>query len=140
MKNKITQFIPVTLVLVVVGFRYFSRWCTGVDQVCFQTIIDRMIPVVTYPLFFFAIFLLPIAIILVFVSQGIFNSWLKFAAWALPLAFIYIAMTPVWDSSFLPFTRDDAARLAGGVFAAISLLIILYRALRPKLGHRVSKF
>ena len=127
MKNKITQFIPVIFALLVVGFSYFSQWCSGTGQICFRTLIDQMIPEITYPLYFFAIFFLPIAIILVFVRREIFNSWFKFAAWALPLIFIYIAMTPVWDSTFLPFTRDDAARLSSQIFSVVSLIIIIYK-------------
>jgi len=127
MKNKITQFIPVALILLAIGFRYFSQWCIGEGQVCFRTFLDRTYLSTTYPLFYFSLFFLPIAIILIFVSRNIFNSWLKFAVWALPVAFIFIAMTPVWDSSWLPFVRDDAARLSGQLFSGISLLLIAWK-------------
>src|SRR3989344_7083417 len=127
MKNKIIQFIPAIIALLAVGFANFSQWCTVYGRICYRTVLDRMIPEVTYPLYFFALYFLPIAIILVFVPRNIFNSWLKFAAWAIPLAIIFIAITPVIDNSLLPFNRDDAARLAGQVFAVISLLIILWK-------------
>ena len=134
MKNKIIQFIPAIIALLVIVFRYFSNWCIDSALFCYGTWIHQNALTVIKPLYFFAIFSLPIAIILVFVPQKVFKSWLKFAAWALPILFIYIAMTPVWDSSWIPFVRDDAARLAGVLFSAISFLIILWEIYR----HRKS--
>lgn len=142
MKTKITQFIPVLLALLVIGFSYFSQWCTSTGQICFRTVLDRMIPEITYPLYFFAFFLLPIAIILVFIPRTIFNSWLKFAVWAIPLAIIFIALTPVSFTGlgldFFPFYRDDAARLAGQVFSAISLILIIWKFIRSKFVSSAS--
>lgn len=131
MKAKIIQFIPVLLAIIAIGFSYFSQWCTTAGQVCFRTILDRMIPEITYPLYFFALFSLPIAIILVFIPRNIFNSWLKFAVWAIPLAIIFIAITPVSNPGaymdFFPFYRDDAARLSSEIFSGISLILIIYK-------------
>lgn len=127
MKNKITQSIPILVALVVIGFRYFSQWCILTDSSCYGTPVHWIYLGVTSPLYFFAIYFLPIALILAFIPRHLFNSWLKFAVWALPLAFIFMALTPVWDSSLLPFARDDAARLAGGVFAAASLILIIWK-------------
>ncbi len=129
MKPKITQFIPVILALLAIGFRYFSVWCIFTVRTCYGTSIDHISLTVTKPLFYFSLFLLPITIILAFVPRSIFISWLKLAAWAIPLSILYIAMTPVIDNSLLPFQRDDAARLAGGVFAGVSLLLIIWRSL-----------
>jgi len=130
MNKKITQFIPALIALLAIGFRYFSQWCIGEGHVCFRTILDITYLNAIYPIFCFILFFLPIAIIVAFIPRRLFNSWLKFAVWALPLAFIFIAMTPVWDSSFLPFVRDDAARLSGQVFSVISLILIICLALR----------
>ena len=137
MKNKLIQFIPAIVALVFVGFRYFSQWCIGEGHVCFRTFLDSTYLRTIYPLFSFSIFFLPVVIILAFVPRHAFNAWLKFSVWALPLASIYIAMTPVWDSSWLPFARDDAARLAGEVFSGVSLILIIWKiiALRRKSGR-----
>ena len=91
-----------------------------------------MIPEITYPLYFFSLFSLPIVIVLAFVPREIFKSWLKLAAWAIPLAIIFIASTPVIDTSLLPFSRSDAARLAGGVFSATSLVLIIWKYFSPR--------
>ncbi len=132
-KIKIIQSIPATLALAAIGFSYFSQWCAITGQMCFRTVIDRMIPETTYPLYFFSLFFLPIAAILVFVSRNIFSSWLKFSAWAIPLSIFYIATTPVnftgIGMDFFPFYRDDAARLAGGIFAAASLILIIWKSI-----------
>lgn len=132
MKTKIIQSVPAALALFFIGLRYFSNWCIDVISLCYGTWIHWIALPIIKPLYFFSLFLLPIVIILAFVPRAVFNSWLKFAVWAIPLAIIFIASTPVIDTSLLPFSRSDAARLAGGVFAAVSLLLILYRALRPR--------
>ena len=130
MKNKIIHWIPFVLVLFVFGFSYFSQWCAGTGQVCYGTLIDQMIPEITYPAYFFALYVLPIVLILAFVARPIFNSWLKFTAWMLPLLFIFVVTTPVSSSvplDVIPFYRDDAARVAGGLFATLSLILIIWK-------------
>jgi len=133
MKNKIIQFIPAIIALLVIVFRYFSNWCIDSALFCYGTWIHQNALTVIKPLYFFAIFSLPIAIILVFVPQKVFKSWLKFAAWALPILFILIATQPVVSNMFST-DRNDAARLAGVLFSAISFLIILWKIYR----HRKS--
>jgi hypothetical protein len=138
MKNKLTQSIPALLALLAIGFSYFSQWCTAEGHVCNRTVLDQMIPYVTYPLNFFALYVLPITLILIFVSRSTFNSWLKLAVWALPVSLIYIATTHVTSSAFMdlfPFYRDDAARLAGTAFSLASLLLVIWKYVS---SHRVS--
>lgn len=131
MKTKIIQFIPVLTALVIIGFRYFSQWCIVTSSSCYGTWVHWVYLKVTNPLFYFAIFFLPIALVIVFVQREIFKSWLNLAVWAIPFLIIFIALTP--DSNpgalmvFYPFYRDDAARLVGEVFSAISLLLICWK-------------
>jgi len=127
------------LALTAIGFRHFSLWCTDVGQFCYRTWLDRIFLDITKPLYFFALYFLPIAIVLVFVPREIFKSWLKLAAWALPLAIIFIAMTPVIDTSLLPFQRDDAARLAGGLFAVVSLLLIAWKHFSLRRARQIGQ-
>ncbi len=105
--------------------------------------LDDSIKGIGYPLYNFALYILPITIILIFVPREIFKSWLKFAVWALPLAFLYIATTPVsWSGiglNFSSFYRDDAARLMGGVFSVVSAFLVIYKFIaaraRRSVGH-----
>jgi len=82
----------------------------------------------TQPLYFFALYSLPLVVILIFVSRQVFSSWLRLAAWALPLAFLFIATQPV-VASFLSTDRDDAARLAAILFTVISLILITWKSI-----------
>lgn len=91
-----------------------------------------MISPITYPLYFFALYSLPLAVVLIFVSRRAFGSWLKFAAWALPLLAILVATQPV-VASFLSTNRDDAARLAAQIFSITSLGVIVFSALFSRL-------
>ena len=137
MKTKITQFVPALLAVAVIGFRYFGLWCTEAGNPCYRTWLDRTFLEITNPLDSFARYFLVIALVLIFIPRSTFNSWLKLAAWAIPFSIIYIALTPVNSNAFMdffPFYRDDAARLAGEVFAAVSLLLILYKSFAARRG------
>ena len=127
MKIKIIQSIPALFALLAIGFSNFSIWCIFTTRACYGTVIDHINFLLTQPLYFFALYFLPIAIILAFVPREIFKSWLKFAVWALPLLFIFIVIQPVSPQQILSTDRDDAARLAGGVFAGLSLILILWK-------------
>lgn len=125
---KFTQTVPFLTALLGLAFAPTSYWCIYSNGYCYATWIHQIYPHFTNPLYNFALFFLPTAILLAFVPREIFKSWLKFAVWAIPLAIIFIAMTPVIDTSLLPFSRDDVARLAGGVFSAGSLVLILWKS------------
>ena len=120
MKTKIIQFIPAILVLLFIGFRYFSNWCIDSVSYCYGSWIHQIYQYFTSPLYFFALFLTPIVIVIAFIPREIFRSWLKAGSvWAIPLTVIFIWTTHVNSNAymdFLPFYRDDAARLAGGRF------------------------
>lgn len=139
MKNKITQFVPAILALLIIGFRYFGIWCTEAGNLCYRTWLDRTFLEITNPLDSFARYFLVITLVLILIPREIFKSWLKFAAWVIPLSILYIWTTPVWDTSLLPFSRDDAARLAGGVFSAASLLLILWKSAVLHRARRIGQ-
>lgn len=126
--------------LFAIGFGDFSQWCATGNHGCVRTVLDQMIPYVTYPFYFFSLYFLPAAILLIFVSRDIFKSWLRLAVWVFPLAFIYIASTPInWTGIGLdlyPFVRDDAARLAGGVITAASLTLVIWEYVAARRGSK----
>ena len=132
MKNKIIQFIPAILALLAIGFRYFGIWCVYSVNACYGGPIHQMFPYIITPLFLFALAFLPIAIILAFVSRVVFQSWLRLATWFVPLSLVIIFITPVTSNSWMPIffvSREDMAWATGGLFAVISLVLILWRAL-----------
>jgi len=141
MKTKLTQLIPVVLALLIIGFRYFSNWCIDVASSCYGTWIHQISLTFTKPLYFFALALLPIAIIVIFIPRKVFMSWIKLAAWMIPVSIIFIALTPVNSNAFMdffPFYRDDAARLAGEVFSTISLILIIWKWIASRRARRIS--
>jgi hypothetical protein len=82
------------------------------------------------PLYFFALYSLPLAVVLIFIRPDVFKGWLKIALWGVPLSAIFIASRPVWSEGFMElysFLRDDAARLAALLFSAVSIAYILWR-------------
>ncbi len=128
MKTKLIQIVPALAALLGVAFLYFSRWCTETIPSCYGSWMDHIYFYFTQPLYFFALYSLPLVVILIFVSRQVFSSWLRLAAWALPLAFLFIATQPV-VASFLSTDRDDAARLAAILFTVISLILITWKSI-----------
>ncbi|MBU6214373.1 hypothetical protein KGM48_00815 [Patescibacteria group bacterium] len=128
MRKNVLQFLPVLICATTLGFGEFSRWCVREGNFCYRTVIDQVIPSIIYPAYFFALYTLPIALVLVFVPRPVFKSWLKFAVWAIPLAVIRIAFTPVYPGgmNLFSYVRDDAARDMGFIFMIVSLLVIAF--------------
>lgn len=141
MKTKLTQFIPATIVLAGIAFAPISYWCMYSNGVCYGTWVSHIYQYFTSPIYSFSLFLLPIALIIAFVPRHIFSSWLKLVAWALPPAFIFIALTTVnWMGiglNLFPFYRDDAARLAGQIFSGMSIILIIWKYMVAR--HRSPK-
>ncbi len=148
MNSRVTQIIPAVLALAVIGFRYYSQWCITASLTCYGAWEHWIYLGVTSPTFFFSVYFAPIALLLIFIPKAIFKSWLKFAAWALPLAFLDIASTPVYGAmqgfGMMPSGpgRDDAARSDGQLFLIISLIIIVFGFIRARLeasGKRTER-
>lgn len=140
MKASLTQLGPAAVVLVAIGFRHASNWCIDVIATCYGTWVHQNALSFTKPLYFFALYLLPLTIFLIFIRREIFNSWLKLAAWAFPLSILFIANVEVSSMAFfeyVPFYRDDAARFAAIVLTVASLVLIRWKYSRsrsPNLG------
>jgi hypothetical protein len=134
MKTKPTQLIPAVLALLAIGFCYFSQGCISGGQACFRTWLDRTYLYTVSPLYFFSLYFLPIAVIAIFVPRRVFNSWLKFAAWAIPLAIIFMATQQVYPAQILSSDRDDAARLTGEIFSVASFILIIWKSI---VYHRI---
>lgn len=96
----------------------------------------------TQPLYFFSLYLLPLALILIFVPKVVFQSWLKLAAWVVPLLFFFIATQPVnWMGIGInPFfiSRDDMARYTAEVFTILSLILIAWKYYTSRRANSVK--
>ncbi len=80
-------------------------------------------------LFLFSISVLFILIPLSFVRDQIFNSWLRFSYWWLPITIIMFSIVPKYDGSLLPVTKEIVSLWMSGLFIFISLIIIIKKSL-----------
>lgn len=109
---------------VITGLKYFN--C--VAEPAFQVIGLFLIAII--------IFLFP----LYFLKEGVYLSWRKFALWYLPIAIIFILLVGGSGSGgFNPgygFDTESLTFFFSGLFAVISLILIIYKsiALRGKDG------
>ncbi len=131
MKKRIVQLIPTIIVLLGIGFRYFSIHCIDNVPSCYSSWINGWYAYFTGPLYIFCLYALPLTIVLIFISPKVFKSWLKLAAWMLPLAFIFVATQPVsWSGMSLNFffiSRDDMGRYTAEIFTVVSLILIIWK-------------
>ncbi len=141
MKTKKISSIIVTMVAIAIGYVVSNPIIFHICRDTYQFndyvgCLDSSIKNIGSPLLTFSLWALLIVVVTAFFSEEIFRSWLKLAIWAVPLSFIFVALVPVNSSGayldLFPFYRDDAARLAGGVFAAASLILIAWKWFRSR--------
>ncbi len=110
------NIILATLVFIILEYK-----CTGSCYVFYEEPYFE-------PLFYVLLSLLPTTLLLTFVSQPLFSSWLKrIASWFLPLTFIMIASVKQGQGLF-PMTsdgRNDTALLMMVVFFIITCVYLL---------------
>src|SRR3989344_4598149 len=87
-------------------------------------------------LFLFSVPLFVLSLILRFLPNQVFNSWLRFAKYYLPIAAVLIFLSPVTDSSILGFDKEFMTWLLAGIFFITSLGIIIFKC---SLGRPISK-
>ena len=143
MKTKLIQSVPAVFALLAVGFQYFSQWCILKSPSCYGTWIHHIYDGITSPAYFFALYLLPLTLILIFVPKIVFQSWLKLAVWVVvPLSFFFIATQPVnWMGIGInPFfiSRDDMARYTAEVSTILSLILIAWKYYASRRANSVK--
>ena len=80
------------------------------------------------------IILVPLVILLLFLRQEVFKTWSKFAMVAIPLAVIWIALTPVQSGSSaiaglgIAEDRESVTWIVSILFLVISLIIIAVKS------------
>lgn len=135
MKNKTLQCIPLIFAILGVFYRYVSNWCIDSGP-CYATWVNESALTFTKPLYFFSLYSIPLAILLIFIPRSVFNSWLKLAAWLLPFACIMIAAQPVsWTGigiNFVFISRDDLARGMAIFVDLLSFMLIAWKYFRSR--------
>lgn len=125
--------LPIVLTLMLIG--YFGMLC-GIDDTCaFASFFSPLSFTFFKPLWVYALFFIPVPLVLFFVRENVWKSWLRFSYWWIALSFIVVAITPVWSSSWFPlysFVKEDAAQVMGGLFTIISLILIAWKSIATR--------
>lgn len=132
------KYFPLFLVILFISIDRFAVYCLNATSCLFSNSIWPIFFVVIKPLYLFSLIFTITAFVLAFVSIKIFNSWLRFAMWWLPLSVILIAITPSTSNSWMPLYfigKDTVALVMSALFTLISLVIIVWKqfGLRKKL-------
>jgi hypothetical protein len=76
-------------------------------------------------------------LVLRFLPKRVFNLWLKFAVWYVPLAALWIIITPASGGGWagLAPDKEGVIWLLGGIYLAVSFCLIAYKTLRLKFSR-----
>ncbi len=129
--NKISQLAKQSLPFLifattpfVIGLLYR---CSDLEICGWRNIISSSTFTILNPLLTFSEWVIIPMFLLIFIQTKVFRSWLRFAAYFIPVAVILIALTPTSSPylfDFYPFYRTDMAQLMGQIFAVGTLLLI----------------
>lgn len=131
---KIKQTIPFFLTILGIALEYFFYWCVYSVDVCRGSLFYQSFDFIK-PLYLFSLTILPLGVILIFMQEKVFKSWLKFAVWWIPLSALFITLTPVTSNSWMPLyeiVRDDVAWFFGILFLCISVSRIFAQVIELK--------
>jgi hypothetical protein len=92
------------------------------------------------PMFFGSIALGLIFILFYFLPQQFFKAWLKYVAWFIPVAIIWIVTADVSCGGYLPicFDKELATWWSSGIYLALSLIVIGLTFAFGKSGEEAS--
>lgn len=125
-KNIIFSTLLLSLITGIATTIYYKQICsTGVCS--YNQIANLLIPLElgSYILCFFFIFFL-------FLPTHYFTTWFKYIfSWAFPLT-VYLTYITVGSSSVPAYGKVDVVRFWGIVYAAITLLFVLYRYIKMR--------
>ena len=72
-----------------------------------------------------------LAVVMTFVQKKVFQTWVRFAVWYIPMSIIFISIAPSTDANLLaPPTREIAAVFFPASFVLISISIVTWKYLR----------
>jgi len=98
--------------------------------------LDKSIETIGQPLLIFSLFLVPVVLILLFISDSAFKSWLWLALVWLPLSIICVALTPDSSNQVISYSsiinHENTAIVMGGLFTLISLILIAWKTLAAR--------
>lgn len=96
------------------------------------------------PLFMGSFALALVFLILLFLPQPYFKNWLKYAAWYIPVAALWIIMSDVICGGGLGlgmcFDKELATWWSSGIYLILSLVVIAITYLKRRNGTRSASF
>ena len=62
----------------------------------------------------------------------IFNAWIMFAKWWIPLTIVFVLLAPASDGSLLPIDKGRVSLFMNALFITISLILTTYKFFQLK--------
>ena len=129
-KKKITFIIIFSIFVFIIGFILTEPVAMGICDSNARFSCIRPLSDIGQPLAMGPISLFLISLILLFFSREVFDAWKKFAVVYIPLAIIWLALTPTSCSSLVCPDREMVTWYTSIGFFLISLGIIIYKKIK----------
>ncbi|EKE20746.1 MAG: hypothetical protein ACD_7C00494G0001 [uncultured bacterium] len=120
-RKKIGLLVVFTMIMAIIGYLL-----TEIVRLNFFDSLDESIGI---PVFLFSLTLFFIFFIFLFIKEGVFNYWKKFAKIFLPIAIIIIAITPTQQGGFVGIDKELATWWLVGLFLISSFGIIIWKSI-----------
>ena len=127
-------WIPL-LIAGVAGITYLGTEC-ALSSSCMRTeLMYDLSDKIFDPAFLYSLFILPAAVLILFVSQSAYAKWRMFTLWWLALSILILAAfetrTGGWMNPF-PITRIDVTWFIGGLYLLISAILLAVQQLKSR--------
>lgn len=130
------SWVPLTIILSLFGLIKLSYICADNISCIFRSQIWSITFKILSPVSIFCLYSIPLAIVLIFIQKNVFKSWLRFAAWWIPLSILLVAITPETGNQAISYSSvinyANTAKFMAILFTIISLGIIGWKTFVSK--------
>ncbi|MDP1689678.1 MAG: hypothetical protein Q8L52_00495 [bacterium] len=127
-KNVLLISGAVSILLVFIDRIGTYQLCGGYPGLCVDTLFNSSMLLFVFPFVFL------FSVVTYFLSESVFRAWVNFAKWWVPVQILLVALIPESSGGYFVAILDKqfAAIILSGLFATISLLIILISWFRSR--------
>lgn len=132
---QLKQGLPLLLTVIVALTGYLGSLCGVYESCIFWSQLYDYVFTIIDPIYIFSLFSIPAVLLLPIVKKRVFDTWLRFALVWIILSVMVIGSTATSTNawfSVINFVREDAARIMGTLFSALSLFLIIWQTYVPK--------
>lgn len=126
-RKKVCVISLIGLVLGIVIDPYILGFCTTDRSLC---VFDSLAHALGKPLVIIFLPLFLVSAAMFYFKEQVFDIWVKFVCFWLPITALFVILAPEYDSSLLNIQKDSVSLFMSGLFVIVSFFLIVYRSIR----------